>query len=128
MGLSGRRFFEKMADVLFPAQTEPFKGRKVGKSEYKNRLIAFIDESVSDHEYLAKLGKETDRLIDSMNSALHGEPEPEKIIKDFADIAILSVQLLSLNPERSRDPYYGYDKNLESFLLDVLDSIKGENG
>lgn len=128
VGLSGRRFFEKMADVLFPARTEPFKGRKVGKSEYKNRLIAFIDESVSDHEYLTKLGKEKDRLIESMNSALHGEPEPEKIMKDFADIAILSVHLLSLNPERSRDPYYGYNKNLESFLLDILGSREGRNG
>ena len=61
-----------------------------------------------------------------MNSALHGEPEPDKIMKDFADIAILSVHLLSLNPDRSRDPYYGYNKNLESFLLDVLGSKEDE--
>ncbi|MFJ5537364.1 hypothetical protein [Vreelandella titanicae] len=127
VGLSGRRFFEKMADVLFPARTESFKGRKVGHAEYKNRLIAFIDESASDHETLTKLGKETDRLIESMNSALHGEPEPQKIMKDFADIAKLSVHLLSLNPERSRNPYYGYNKNLKSFLLDVLGSRENEN-
>lgn len=128
VGLSGRRFFEKMADVLFPAQKEPFKGRKVGKAEYKNRLIAFINESVSNQDDLIKLGKETDRLIESMNSALHGDPDPEQIMQDFADIAKLSVQLLSLNPERSRDPYYGYNKNLESFLFDVLRIDSDENG
>ena len=128
VGLSGRRFFEKMADVLFPARTEPFKGRKVGKAEYKNRLIAFIDESVTSQEDLTRLGKETDRLIESMNSALHGEPEPDQIMQDFADIAILSVHLLSLDPGRSRDPYYGYNKNLESFILDIFDAAKDEDG
>ncbi|WP_029655332.1 hypothetical protein [Marinobacter daepoensis] len=120
VGLSGRRFFEKMANVLFPPQKDLFKGRKVGKSEYKNRLIAFIDASVTNSDDLLRLGKETDRLIEAMNSALHGDPDPEKIMQDFADIAILSVQLLSLDPEKSRDPYHGYNKNLESFLFDVL--------
>lgn len=120
VGLSGRRFFEKMADVLYPARSERYKGRKVGKSEYKNRLIAFIDESVTDKNDLTRLGIETDRLIEAMNSALHGDPNPEKVMQEFADIAILSVKLLSINPKRSRDPYFGFNDNLESFLLKTL--------
>lgn len=127
VGLSGRRFFEKMADVLFPARKEPFKGRRVGKAEYKNRLIAFIDESATNRDDLVKLGKETNRLIEAMNDALHGDPKPEQVMQEFADVAILSVLLLSLDPKKSRDPYYGYNKNLESFLFDALGIANSEN-
>lgn len=38
-----RRIIEKFADVVFPPKSELHKGRNVGKSQYINRLWAFID-------------------------------------------------------------------------------------
>src|SRR5580700_6186375 len=45
VALSGRRYLEQLADVLFPAQEKEHNGRKVGRAEFKNRIWAFIADN-----------------------------------------------------------------------------------
>lgn len=61
--LSGRRYMERLVDVLFPARAEPYNGRQVGKAEYRNRIWAFIDTNTRGFpERKNTMGKEVDRV------------------------------------------------------------------
>jgi hypothetical protein len=125
VGLSGRRYMEQLADVLFPANEKLYNDRKVTKDKYKNRLWAFIDSSLptsesNRDEKLAALGKEVDRLIEEFNLAIHGNPDKDRIGYAYGDLAKLTARLLSLSPENVRKPYYAYEKTLIDFLLQVI--------
>ncbi|MBQ8140186.1 MAG: hypothetical protein IJ038_00635 [Clostridia bacterium] len=123
LALSGRRYLEQLADVLFEPSDEKHNGRSVRKAEYKNRIWAYIETSVKESgdelEKIEAMGKETDRLIDLFNSAIHGERSKETILKGFADLAKLSLLLLSLQPIYSKDPYSAYRKKFEEFILSL---------
>lgn len=120
-GLSGRRYMEQLADMLFPAQKSLRNGRKVTQAEYKNRLWAFIEESIpTDPKKISELGNEVDRLVCEVNAALHGMPDTERVFQAFGDMSKISIKLLTLQPERTRNPYYAYEANILDFLKDVV--------
>lgn len=116
--LSGRRYMERMADVLFPARETPHSGRKVGQAEFRNRLWAFIEENASNQEQLQTLGKEVDRLVKEFNSGLHSENEQARVLHALADMAKLSASLLGMNP--NVDPYYAYRKAIIDFGMSII--------
>jgi hypothetical protein len=124
VGLSIRRYMEQLSDTLFPPRNELFNGRKVGKSEYKNRIWAFIDSAipVSDlnrRSKLESLGKSVDKVIVEANAALHSEKDKDRVIRCLADLAKLSIKLLSIDPEKSRNPYYAYSEKIIKFTQDL---------
>jgi hypothetical protein len=125
VGLSGRRYLEQLADVLFQPRDEMFNGRKVTKEKYKNRLWAFIEESFSEEcdkdIRIEEIGKEVDRLIEIFNAVLHSDADIKKIKKAFGDLTILSIELLTLQPVYKNDPYFAYELNIKNFLHEVLE-------
>jgi hypothetical protein len=120
VALSGRRYMEQLADVLFPAQEELYNGRKVGTAEYRNRIWAFIaDNSGTDKEQLNALGKEADRLIEEFNAGLHGTQAKDRVLHAIVDGAKLTAALLALSPEKARQPYFAYRKRIIEFFTEL---------
>jgi len=120
VALSGRRYLEQLADVLFEPSEEKHKGRNVRKVDYKNRIWAFIDDSIekgnADPAQVLVLGKQVDQLIDTFNFGVHSNLSCEQITKAFADVAQLSLSLLTLQPIYAKDPYYAYKERLFGFI------------
>jgi hypothetical protein len=115
--VSGRRYMEKLADVLFPRRDEPFKGRKVGKPEYKNRIWAYAEQNTGgDGKRLKVLGAEVDRLIVEFNAGLHSEQPKRRIQQAFADVGVLTAGLLALNTSVARQPYLAHQRKIVEFF------------
>lgn len=119
--LSGRRYMEQLADVLFPAREAKRNGRSLGKAAYRNRLWAFAEDNCAGVSVRRdELGKEIDRLVEELNGGLHGDKPKERILKAFADAAQLTAKLLALNPEEARKPYYAFNERILEFFRESL--------
>jgi hypothetical protein len=118
VALSGRRYLEQLADVLFPAQEKEHNERKVGRAEFKNRIWAFIADNVScsDDTLLRNLGRQTDRLVEEFNACLHGDQPQDRVLRALANTAELTAALLALNPAGTRMPYFAFRKRIAKFL------------
>ena len=84
VAISGRRLIEKIANYLFPAQKEKWKGRDMGNDKFKNRIWAYIEKTIEENNIedktkLTDLGNEVDRLLELFNKGLHSEIEKFKI-------------------------------------------------
>jgi len=126
--LSGRRLLEKTADYLFPPREEDRNGRKVGRAEYKNRLWAYIEDTLTgitacESNTLATLGKEADRLVELFNSGLHADPTREKIESALTSLVIWLSEVIDLSPEAARRPYLAYEQELLKFWGEVTKDI-----
>lgn len=125
VGISGRRYIEQLADALFPPSPIPFNGRDVSASKFKNRIWAFIDSALppsspTRSQDLLTLGGEVDRLIDAVNSLLHGLPEKNAAIEAFADLSRLTIALLQIDPTAVRQPYRAFEQKIIEFLRDHI--------
>lgn len=123
--LSGRRLLERVADCLFPAQEPDWNGRKVGRAQYKNRLWAYIQQtitevSLTDATVLPRLGKEADRLVELFNSGLHANPTREKVQEAFRDFVLWLAQVIDLSPKHARRAYLAYEGELDKFFRNVM--------
>jgi hypothetical protein len=119
--LSGRRYMEQLADVLFPPTDVMRNGRSVGKAAYRNRLWAFVEDNIGgDVGRRDTLGTEIDRLVEELNGALHGDRPKQRILQAFADAAQLTANLLALNPEEARKPYYAFQSRMVEFFRDCV--------
>lgn len=120
--LSGRRLLERTADYLFPPQEEKWNGRKVGPAQYKNRLWAYIAQTIAEAEVadsgmLERLGKEADRLVDLFNAGLHANPTRQKVESSFRDLVVWLSSVIEISPDASRRPYLAYNDELFNFFL-----------
>ena len=109
--ISLRRYWEQLADVVFPPRPTPFNGREVTRDKIKNRLAAYIEERLAfegagDQEKLAVLGPELSRVLEHTSRAVHGTPTRESCRELVADLTKLSIAILSLRPETK--PYLAY--------------------
>ncbi len=119
--LSGRRYMEQLADALFPPSDTKRGGRSVGKSAYRNRLWAFVEDNVGGNtDRQNNLGAEIDRLVDELNGGLHGDRPKQRIMRAFADAAQLTAELLALNPDTTRKPYYAFRSSIEAFFQESV--------
>lgn len=123
--LSGRRLLEQVADYLFPPRTELRNGREVGKGQYKNRLWAYLEETVAEvgesgNEVLQRLGKEADRLVDLFNSGLHHSPSRAKVEDALRDLSSWLSMVIDLSPAHARRPYLAYEGKLTEMLKSHL--------
>jgi hypothetical protein len=118
VALSGRRYLEQLADVLFPAQEKEHNGRKVGRAEFKNRIWAFIADNVScsDDTLLRNLGRQTDRLVEEFNVCLHADQPQDRVLRALVNAAELTAALLALNPAGTRKPYFAFGKRIAKLL------------
>lgn len=121
VGVSARRYIEQLADVLFQPREELYKGMDVRKGEFKNRLLAYIDQAISDEEpekleRWDQLRRELGRVLDEVNSAIHGTRDKARVSKTISDLSSLSAVLLQLNPEMARDPYFAFNENITRFF------------
>jgi len=117
---SGRRYIEKLADVLFPARSQLYKNRQVGKAQYRNRIWAFIQNNTVDSPHRSKiLGKEIDRVDGEFNAGVHGDQDKSRILHALADAAIITSTLLTLNPSDTRKPYFAYRTQIIKFLKEA---------
>lgn len=80
VAVSCRRIIEYVADCLFPPQDEDVGGRKVGKGQYKNRILAFASRELASDtniELVAvsveSLAAQLDKLSSLSNKGVHAE-------------------------------------------------------
>jgi hypothetical protein len=118
--ISGRRFLEQLADVLFPPREKSYNNRPVGKQQYKNRLWAFITDNIHEAARVKLVGKELDRLVDEFNAGLHGDGTKERMLKALCETASLTSILLALNPEDARKPYYAHKGRMFDFFREAF--------
>ena len=119
--LSGRRLLEKTADYLFPPGEELRKGRKVGKAEYKNRLWAYIEETIAispgaPDDALTSLGGEAERLIKLFNSGLHAHPTRQRVEEAFVALVMWLSEVIRISPAAARRLYLAYEEQLRMFF------------
>lgn len=124
--LSGRRFLEYFANYIFPPQKERFKGRKVGNSEYKNRLWAYVDKTLNEldcfeKERLEFFGSRIDSLVNVFCSGLHSEISKEDLEDEFVNLVILISDIIALKPANMVKPYLAYEDEIYDMLREVLE-------
>jgi hypothetical protein len=129
VGVSARRYIEQLSDVLFPPREERYKGMDITRNEFKNRLLAYIDQAIPDEETgrterWDQLRKELGRVLDEVNAAVHGTPDKTRVSKALSDLASLSAVLLQLNPEMARNPYFAFNESITNFLKKALSDIR----
>jgi DNA uptake protein ComE-like DNA-binding protein len=97
-----RRYMEGLADVLYPPKEEPVNGRKVGKTQYINRIWAFMDENIQSesNKELAKshldfIGNYVVGTYKLTNKGVHAEIDRLEAIKTVFHTYLLTVDLLN---------------------------------
>ena len=122
--LSGRRILENLANYLYPPSNIKYKGRKVGKAEYKNRLWAYVESTIDENELskdqLLVLGKQVDNLIDTFNKGLHSNLSTEEIQTAFTNLMLLIKNIIELSLISARKPYLAYEDELDKFHEEMV--------
>ncbi|UJP63212.1 helix-hairpin-helix domain-containing protein [Bacillus thuringiensis] len=125
-----RRFIEGLADELFPPIDEEVNGRKLGKTQYINRLWAFMDKSIESksNKDLAKahvdiLGIYLQRVHKLSNKGVHAGLEREEAVKTVFHTYLMVADILKyLDPSIQTK----HDKlNINTASLDELESLLG---
>jgi hypothetical protein len=125
--LSGRRLMEQIADYLFSPRNSERGGRKLGRIHYKNRLWAYIEQtiteaSLTDTTLLASLGGEVDRLVELFNSGLHANSSREGVRAAFRDLVLWLTQVIELSPKHARRAYLAYEDQILRFFRECGNS------
>ena len=104
---SCRRILLDLADALYPAQDTPIKvnGReiKIGKDQYVNRLIQFIESKKGSKTYaaivgadLGSIGKRLDAICNAANKGTHTEISQEEASRYIIHTYLLISDIVSL--------------------------------
>ena len=125
-----RRFLEDLADVLYPPRDEQIKGRNLGKSQYINRLWAFMDDSIESesNKDLAKahvdyLGSYLERTHKISHKGVHADLSRVEAIKAVFHTYLLVADILDYLEKKS---HQGSKKlNIHTASLDELESVLG---
>jgi hypothetical protein len=125
--LSSRRFLERLADALFPPQKEPRNGRSLTKREYRNRLWAYVEGTLSESNrdlVLASLddvGRRIDELVEFANRGLHADAvSAGELQRLLVALVTLAYDLLTLEPPARKVPYGPYEAHVEQTLSDWI--------
>jgi len=97
---SCRRLLVSVADSLFPAQSEPWqdskgKLRKVGTEEYKNRLIAYMENRLSSAGSFSILATEIEHLAARLDAVYEKASKGvhTDVSRDEARLAVIQTYL-----------------------------------
>ncbi|WP_342558932.1 helix-hairpin-helix domain-containing protein [Metasolibacillus sp. FSL K6-0083] len=123
-----RRFIEELADTLYPPSPKEINGRKLGVTQYINRLWAFMDENIASSTnkelakahvdilgaYLQKIHKQTNKGV---HSALTRTEAVKSVFHTYLMVAdILEYLELDLEKKRGLDIMTATLDELQSFL------------
>lgn len=104
---SCRRIIEYVADNIFPPTDDETNGFKLGKSNYRNRLLAFADkERKSDTNIdlisvsTKMLAEQLDKLSNLQNKGVHGEVMKEEARRCLFRTIIILDDVLALKKDQ----------------------------
>lgn len=106
-----RRFIEGLADTIYPASKKEVNGRKLGETQYINRIWAFMDESIesSTNKDLAKahvdlIGSYLQRTHKQTNKGVHATLTRVEAVKTVFHTYLIVADILEhLNVEEKQD-------------------------
>lgn len=124
---SCRRFFEKLADNLFPASNDKLNGRSLAQENYINRIWAFMDKNIESksNKDLAKkhvdlLGLYLQSIYKLSNKGVHTKITRLEAIKTVMHIYMVCADLLKyLNKEK----FFDKKPNVYDASMDELEVI-----
>ncbi|WP_157876801.1 hypothetical protein [Streptomyces graminilatus] len=130
VALSCRRFTERLADCLYPPRDEKVNGRKVGQAEYRNRLWAYVADSITSATTrtllianVEDLGNRIDRLDNLSNKGLHSDVSSSDVNRLLLSLLVVTHDLMSLRPPGGAFSYEPYADSFREFFDDLW---KGE--
>jgi hypothetical protein len=127
-----RRFFEALADVLFPPIIENIGGRSLGQAQYINRIWAFMDNAIDSdsNKELAKahidlLGTYLQKIHKLSHKGVHSELSKVEAIKAVFHTYLAVADILQyLKIDKG---YVKSQPNIHTATLDELESLIGIN-
>lgn len=126
--LSCRRFVERLADALFPAQAAERNGRKLGRSEYRNRLWAYVEDHVEGRNRqlilssLSDVGHRIDALDACVQRGVHGDAlAASELQRILVSLVGLTYDVLTLAPPPLSPRLEPYATHMNSMLREILD-------
>ncbi|KQC32662.1 DNA uptake protein [Nonlabens sp. YIK11] len=121
---SCRRFFEKLADNLYPPTEEKINGRSLSKENYINRLWAYMDENIvsKSNKDLAKkhvdfLGLYLQSTFKLTNKGVHSSLTRVEAIKTVMHIYLVCADLLDF---LDKDKFLDKKPSIYSATLDEI--------
>lgn len=119
--LSGRRFLEALANHWFPPRNALVNSRKVGPSEYKNRLWAYLNDAAADADpprldQIPVLGRALDALVVELNAGLHASVSKTRVEQAFSALVTWMSDAIQLNPRSAARTYLAYEPELLEFF------------
>jgi hypothetical protein len=103
VAVSCRRIVEYISDELFPPLEEEVEGRKLGKIQYRNRLLAFVDETRKSNTNIdliwvstKTLSEQMEKLSDLASKGVHSEVYRVETRRCLLRTIMLSDDLVSL--------------------------------
>lgn len=121
VALSCRRFVEKLADALYPPRPERVEGRNVGIEAYRNRIWAYVKESLRGDQQrvvlanLEDLGNRVDRVDQLCQKGLHAQISLSDVRRLILALLGLAYDLLTLGPPVTRSPLGPYAGAIDDF-------------
>lgn len=123
-----RRFIEELADTIYPVSTKVVNGRKLGETQYINRIWAFMDESIDSNtnKELAKahldlIGSYLQRTHKQTNKGVHADLTRVEAVKSVFHTYLMVADILEYlvveeKPEEGLDILTTSLDELQSFL------------
>jgi hypothetical protein len=101
VAVSCRRFLEGLANMLYPPREGLVRGRKVSTAEYRNRLWAYVEESLGGEEQkltiaqLEDVGRRIDALDRLSNKGVHDRISRPDVHRLMVALLVLAFDLVS---------------------------------
>ena len=133
VSISCRRFLEGTANVLFPPQAQPRKGRDVGPEQYRNRLWAYVDDNLTGREgelleaQLTDLGSRIDKLDALANKGLHSELDRQSVRRLLTALVTVAYDLLTLKAPPQSLPVEPHSRAILNFVKGIEKSRDSED-
>ncbi|GAB1856294.1 hypothetical protein MHTCC0001_11290 [Flavobacteriaceae bacterium MHTCC 0001] len=126
---SCRRFFEKLADNLYPATNKKINGRSLSKENYINRIWAYMDENIESksNKDLAKkhvdlLGAYLQSTYKLSNKGVHSNLTRIEAIKTVMHIYLVCADLLEY---LDKEKFIEKKPTIYSATLDEIEIVGG---
>ena len=95
----------------------------MGKAEYKNRIWAYINDTVIcnklNENLILKIGNQLDKIINQFNRGLHGELNISELTLLIEELLNFIVDLVNLSPIDIRKPYLAHEEEIELFMDNI---------
>jgi hypothetical protein len=126
VSVSCRRFMERLADSLYPPRNTPVHGRTVNQAAYRNRLWAYVEESLTSESQrtlviatLRDVGNRIDKLDSAANRGLHADATPSEVRRLLISLTALIYDLLTLTSPPKVASSTPYNENISRMLKEM---------